>query len=239
MASERQIQANRRNAELSSGPRSVEGKSRVATNALKHGLTAKMVVLPNEDPEDFEAFASRLWTDFAPVGAREEAWVETIVCCRWRLRRVPIIEAAFHARAEKEQAIETARMEVAECRRDATSLLVESLDRSSSEKYRQAKAELESAISQRNQLPWFNATRALERYDHELANLCRHEQHLFRLMLHSLHELQRLQAERAGKEIPAPRVVDLNVDINHGDGLPHEGEPVPDQTASRRNYAER
>jgi hypothetical protein len=40
MASERQIAANRRNAQKSSGPRSVAGKTRASRNAYRHGLAA-------------------------------------------------------------------------------------------------------------------------------------------------------------------------------------------------------
>jgi hypothetical protein len=39
MASERRVEANRRNARNSTGPRSDSGKKRAARNALRHGLT--------------------------------------------------------------------------------------------------------------------------------------------------------------------------------------------------------
>jgi hypothetical protein len=45
MASERQIAANRRNAHLSTGPRTAAGKARSRRNALKEGLTAKAFTL--------------------------------------------------------------------------------------------------------------------------------------------------------------------------------------------------
>ena len=49
MASEAQIAANRANAQRSTGPRSEEGKARVAQNGLKHGLCSTRVLLPGED----------------------------------------------------------------------------------------------------------------------------------------------------------------------------------------------
>lgn len=95
MASERQIAANRLNALRSSGPRSAEGKARVASNALKHGLTGKQVVLPGEDPAEFDAFRSDLIADRAPQGALEEIFAEKIVADAWRFRRALQLVAAL------------------------------------------------------------------------------------------------------------------------------------------------
>jgi hypothetical protein len=66
MGSDRRIEANRRNARRSTGPRSADGKARVASNALKHGLTGTQIVLPNERREDFEAFRLGLLGDIRP-----------------------------------------------------------------------------------------------------------------------------------------------------------------------------
>ena len=56
MATAAQIEANRRNAQKSTGPKTDEGKARVRRNALKHGMTARtiMPVLPQEDPKELE-----------------------------------------------------------------------------------------------------------------------------------------------------------------------------------------
>ena len=92
MASERQIQANKLNAQQSTGPRTWEGKARVASNALKHGLTGARIVLPNENPEEFDAFRNAFREEFAPKGALEEMLVDEIVADAWRLKRIPILE---------------------------------------------------------------------------------------------------------------------------------------------------
>ena len=48
MATQRQIEANRRNAQKCTGPRTPEGKARSSRNALKTGIDAKSAVLPSE-----------------------------------------------------------------------------------------------------------------------------------------------------------------------------------------------
>lgn len=55
MATRKQIRANRKNARKSTGPKTEAGKAASSTNALSHGLAAaETVVLPEEEPEDFE-----------------------------------------------------------------------------------------------------------------------------------------------------------------------------------------
>ena len=53
MASQRQIAANRLNAQAYTGPRTAEGKAASSGNALTHGLTARTVLLAGEDPEEY------------------------------------------------------------------------------------------------------------------------------------------------------------------------------------------
>ncbi|MBN2559834.1 MAG: hypothetical protein JXQ75_02750, partial [Phycisphaerae bacterium] len=71
MATEAQIAANRLNAQKSTGPRTPEGKAKVAQNALKHGLLAKQSVVRGEDAEEFEAYRQEMVASLAPVGALE------------------------------------------------------------------------------------------------------------------------------------------------------------------------
>jgi hypothetical protein len=95
LTTKKQKQANQVNAEKSTGPRTADGKSRSALNALKHGLTAHTPVLPDEDPAVFEAFRQQLWDDYQPMTGTEGALVEELVGVLWRLRRVPSVEAAI------------------------------------------------------------------------------------------------------------------------------------------------
>jgi hypothetical protein len=85
--SERKRAANRANAKKSTGPRSPEGKQRVSLNALTHGLTTGTAVLPFENRDHFEKFATALRADLRPVGFLQTLLSERIVDLAWKLRR--------------------------------------------------------------------------------------------------------------------------------------------------------
>ena len=74
MTSQKQIQANRRNAKKSSGPRTAGGKSITKLNALKHGLLTEQVVIPGEDFDEFEALRQNLDAEFEPHGLSKSIW---------------------------------------------------------------------------------------------------------------------------------------------------------------------
>ena len=57
MSSFRQIEANRRNARLSTGPVTEEGKRRSRQNGVRHGLTAETVITALEDADDYAEMA--------------------------------------------------------------------------------------------------------------------------------------------------------------------------------------
>jgi len=98
MASEAQVQANRLNAQKSTGPRTPEGKEKTSQNALKHGLLAREAVIQGEDPEDFELYREGMLEELAPVGAVEAMLAERIAGVSWRLRRAERLQnAAFAA----------------------------------------------------------------------------------------------------------------------------------------------
>ena len=89
MVSKRQLEANRLNARRSSGPRTQEGKKRARMNALRHGLTAKNIVIGDEDPKEFEDLRAKLEHDLQPKTALERELLERLAGLLWRLRRVP------------------------------------------------------------------------------------------------------------------------------------------------------
>jgi hypothetical protein len=95
MATASQIDANRLNSQLSTGPRTTAGKSASAANWLQHGLYAKSVVIPGEDPADYERLAADYRLRFEPQTPEEEFHVETLVEACWKRRRYSRIEAAL------------------------------------------------------------------------------------------------------------------------------------------------
>ena len=93
MATRKQLAANRRNAQRSTGPRTEQGKATSRFNAVRHGLRAESPVVPGlESHEEWEAHRDALQTSLRPVGALEQLLVERIVVLSWRLRRVPRYE---------------------------------------------------------------------------------------------------------------------------------------------------
>jgi hypothetical protein len=65
------IEANRRNGQLSTGPRTEEGKAIVARNAARHGIFASVPVIPGESAEEWEAHRAGVVDSLGPVGLLE------------------------------------------------------------------------------------------------------------------------------------------------------------------------
>src|ERR1035437_3596605 len=97
MATPAQITANRANAQQATGPRSIEGKSVSRFNALKHGMDAASIVIPGEDPAEYDSLAGAYHRDFRPETPSEEFHVETMLRADWQKRRLQSVEAdLFH-----------------------------------------------------------------------------------------------------------------------------------------------
>ena len=94
MATIKQINANRKNALLSKGPKTDLGKLNSSKNSLKHGLTAKQLVI-GEDLKEFEQYRDLMIEALKPEGILEEQVVFKIIDVGFRLRRIGGIEAGF------------------------------------------------------------------------------------------------------------------------------------------------
>lgn len=93
MTSPKQIEANRKNAGRSTGPRTAAGKAVVSQNAVRHGLRAQRVVIEGESQAEFDDFRNRLIDQLAPADTMETLLADRIAAGFWRLRRTGQIEA--------------------------------------------------------------------------------------------------------------------------------------------------
>uniref|UniRef100_Q022N7 Uncharacterized protein n=1 Tax=Solibacter usitatus (strain Ellin6076) TaxID=234267 RepID=Q022N7_SOLUE len=93
MASPAQINANQANAQLSTGPRTVEGKARISQNAVRHGLTARHLVIRDDEKDDFAALNDSLFEELDPQGALETITFHELLHAAWNLQRFSRIEA--------------------------------------------------------------------------------------------------------------------------------------------------
>jgi hypothetical protein len=87
MTTEVQIQANRADAQKSTGPHTPEGKETAAQNALKHGLFAREGAILREDEREFEEYRENLLNQLIPGTPLEETLAERFVDLSWRLKR--------------------------------------------------------------------------------------------------------------------------------------------------------
>ena len=219
MATDRQISANQRNAKRSSGPKTAEGKAAVRRNALKHGLLAGEVLLPNEDAAALAELSERVREDLDPQGALESLLVDRIIQGLWRLRRLGRVEAGVFAFARWEIMLKRAEGEA----RRSTSNLMADLERvQSSETITDAAAHAaavekveEAKRGSEEELPtWGKAFRSEE---HTLANLSRYESGIERGIYKALHELQRRQAARLGQPVAPPIAADVDGTLSMAD----------------------
>ena len=86
MSTEKQINANRQNAQKSTGPKTDEGKAAVSQNAVKHGIFSQSVI-KGENEADYEAFHNEMLDELKPVGPTEILLAARIVGLWWRLER--------------------------------------------------------------------------------------------------------------------------------------------------------
>ena len=97
MASNAQINANRANAQLSTGPMSDAGKAKSSKNAVTTGLTGRTVLLPTEDAALYEAHCLEFLGRYQPADEAEKALVQSLADTEWRLQRIPSLEAGIYA----------------------------------------------------------------------------------------------------------------------------------------------
>lgn len=213
MASAKQIEANRRNAEKSTGPKSSTGKQSSSLNSLKHGLLSQNTLLPWENAADLASLKKEIMNGLHPVGPIENLLADRIASLTWRLYRVSKFESGllsfFNYKRELDKAnknidaltsLEAEPHPLLEKEKKDFDLSLNTL--SSIEKMVDATNNLNSEISHSGQ----DFMAAAE----SITKLYRYENTLEKSLYKALHELQRIQAVRAGNNVPAPIAVDFN-----------------------------
>jgi hypothetical protein len=226
VTSDKQTQANRRNALKSTGPTTPEGKAAASQNALTHGLLSREVLLPGEDEAALAELSGRLRDELRPVGELEGLLVERVIAAAWRLRRLGRVEAGIFAWERLEELAERAEREAREY--EKLDYVPDMFDHdpeviiTDEKKYEEA---LSEARRMRSEQGAETATlgRTFAR-DADKANafskLSRYETTIERGLYKALHELQRLQAARgAGSGAPPPVAVDVDVSGVTGEGV--------------------
>ena len=95
MSSDRKIEANRANAQSSTGPQTDEGKAASSQNARKHGLSAASIFIPPGREDEFKSLYTHFFDEIRPVGPLQAEYFEQLIHARWNLG----LAREFHARA--------------------------------------------------------------------------------------------------------------------------------------------
>jgi hypothetical protein len=94
----------RANGAKSRGPVTEEGRRKSSMNAIKHGLTAQTLVLPNEDPEEYQQMLDSYLDHFHPAGQIELDLVHEMAAAKWRQGRLWAVETELLTQQMQEQA---------------------------------------------------------------------------------------------------------------------------------------
>jgi hypothetical protein len=92
MTTANRVEINRANAQHSTGPKTESGKQRSSLNALRHGLTSQIVVMPTEELEAYQLHLKSFTEEYDPQGATESNLVQALADASWRLNRVVALE---------------------------------------------------------------------------------------------------------------------------------------------------
>jgi hypothetical protein len=181
MSSAKQLESNRANSLLSTGPTSPAGKAKVSHNAVKTGLTGRTVLLPTDDVAAYQAHVERIFKQCAPELDEEKRLTQSLADTLWRLERIPVLEAGIYAIGRRELAAqfadeedETVRKAMIEAqiflsyRRDLNNLSIQEarLRRS----YEKDEAELKRLIAGRKQAEKDCQEREKQRWDIAIRN---------------------------------------------------------------------
>jgi hypothetical protein len=102
-ASQKRIEANRQNAQHSTGAKTQAGREKSKMNALKNALTGQTVLLPSDDALAYKAFIASIYTQWSPDDDQEIRLTQLIADTEWRIHRVAALETNIFAVGRLEQ----------------------------------------------------------------------------------------------------------------------------------------
>jgi hypothetical protein len=215
MTSEKQAQANRRNALKSTGPKTPEGKVAVRLNANKHGRRSQEVLLPGEDEEALKELDENLRAELQPLGELENLLVDGIIAAHWRLRRLRRVEAGIFAwelygeLAERaQQEAHTYEWSVLDALGSPEQITDEQKHQKALSRAQEMKAKQDAETATLGRTFIRDADKA-----NAFSKLSRYETAIWRSLYKALHELQRLQAARRTEGDVLPPIA-LDVDVS-------------------------
>ncbi len=220
MATAKQTEANQRNARKSTGPRTPKGKAAVRLNAMKHGLLAQQVVLPDEDGAAFSDLRDRLSEDLEPVGELETLLADRIIAIAWRLQRVCRVEVGILIQGYYGELAHRARMEASGFTEEIP--IVRPLEPLSSDRtitdeeaYEEATARAEEAKSvMRSETATLGEVFIQDAQNtNALSKLSRYEAGIERGLYRALREFHDLQEARMERDGPAPPEEDVDAAV--------------------------
>ena len=215
MVTQIQISANQQNAQKSTGPKTSEGKATSKLNALTHGLTAKDVLLPEEDEGAFDGLCDQFESELQPVGALEVRLVDRIVAALWRLNRISKVEAGIFALERYRAEYPRAKEEV-EKHGFAGHEVMANLASPSPEKHKAAKKAAQKwEALEAGELATLGLTFSRDAAGaNAFSKLSRYEAGIERALYRALHELQQLQAARRAKKSAPTSPLEILVNAN-------------------------
>src|SRR3984885_870163 len=183
MISEKQLEANRANAQKSTGPKTEAGKQRSCLNATRHGLTGQVVVLPHEDMEAYNKFTMEIAATFEPANANEIQLAMSYANIQWRINRAAAIEDTMFTLGIMEEVAENLNIESPEAH-NATS----------NAKTFRCDAKAFDRLSIYNQRLINGAEKVLKQLK-QLQAVCRHRRNFELAEPPRLYKLHRMQSE--------------------------------------------
>jgi hypothetical protein len=94
--SEKQQQANRQNAQKSTGPNTPEGREAIRFNALTYGLRTRETIIPTENAKEYSDLWDELDAEWQPQTRTERIYLETMVTSQWLLKRIADSESRIY-----------------------------------------------------------------------------------------------------------------------------------------------